>query len=73
MNAFMDSLKKQGLEAGQFYNKENGLYYVYLADYNFKEDAKTAYISNMNGKYQNEKWIMQVDDQSAIVHNSYDD
>ncbi|MBC6998470.1 SPOR domain-containing protein [Cytophaga sp. FL35] len=73
MNAFMADLEKKGLKAGQFYNKENGLYYVYLADYNFKEDAKTAYISNMNGKYQDEKWIMQVDDQSAIVLNSYVD
>lgn len=73
MNAFMDTLKKQGLKAGQFYNKENGLYYVYLADYSFKEDAKNAYVSNLNGKYKDEKWIMQVDDHSAIVNNMYEE
>ncbi|SHJ90161.1 PorP/SprF family type IX secretion system membrane protein [Pseudozobellia thermophila] len=73
MNAFMETLKKQGLKAGQFYNKENGLYYVYLADYNFKEDAKNAYVTNLDGKYKDEKWIMQVDDHSAIVNNMYEE
>ncbi|CAM4380032.1 PorP/SprF family type IX secretion system membrane protein [Zobellia roscoffensis] len=73
LNAFMETLKEQGLDARQFYNKENGLHYVYLADYNFKEDAKTAYVSNLNGKYNDEKWIMQVDDHSAVVNNTYED
>ncbi|MBU3025682.1 PorP/SprF family type IX secretion system membrane protein [Zobellia galactanivorans] len=73
LNAFMETLKQQGLDARQFYNKENGLHYVYLADYNFKEEAQMAYVSNLNGKYQDEKWIMQVDDHSAIVNNIYED
>ncbi|WP_276167001.1 PorP/SprF family type IX secretion system membrane protein [Zobellia alginiliquefaciens] len=73
LNAFMETLKEQGLDARQFYNKENGLHYVYLADYNFKEDAKMAYVSNLNGKYNDEKWIMQVDDHSAVVNNIYED
>lgn len=73
LKAFMNTLTKKGLDAKQFYNKENGLYYVYLADYNFKEDAKTAYVSNLNGKYNDEKWIMQVDNRSAIVDNMYVD
>ena len=73
LNAFMETLKEQGLNARQFYNKENGLHYVYLADYNYKEDAKTAYVSNLNGKYNDEKWIMQVDDHSAVVNNMYED
>jgi type IX secretion system PorP/SprF family membrane protein len=73
LKAFMNSLSEQGLEAKQFYNKNNGLYYVYLADYNFKEEAKTAYVSDLNGKYQEEKWIMEVADNSAIVDNYYVD
>lgn len=72
LNAFMDSLKEKGLDPKKFYNKENGLHYVYLADYNYKDDAKTAYVSNLNGKYQDEKWIMEVANNSTIVHNSYD-
>ncbi len=73
LKAFMSTLKEQGLDARQFYNKENGLYYVYLADFNFKEEAKTAYVSNLDGKYKDEKWIMQVDHASAIVDNMYVD
>lgn len=72
LNAFMESLKEKGLDPKKFYNKENGLHYVYLADYNYKDDAKTAYVSNLNGKYQDEKWIMEVANNSTIVHNSYD-
>ena len=71
--AFMQDLKEKGLDPKEFYNKENGLHYVYLADYNYKGDAKTDYVSNLNGKYQDEKWIMEVADNSAIVHNYYTD
>ena len=72
-DAFMADLKEKGLDPKEFYNKENGLHYVYLADYNYKGDAKTDYVSNLNGKYQQEKWIMEVADNSAIVHNYYPD
>jgi len=71
LNAFVETLKQQGLNPRQFYNKENGLNYVYLADYNFRADAESAYVSNLNGKYNGEKWIMHVEDHSAIVDNMY--
>ncbi len=73
MDAFMKDLKAKGLNAKQFFNKENGLYYVYLADYNFKQEAETAYVTDLNGQYQNEKWIMQVDTQTATASNIYED
>lgn len=73
LDAFMESLKKKGLNAKQFYNKENGLHYVYLADYDYKEEAKTAFVSNLNGKYNDEKWIMQVDRSTATASNAYED
>ena len=73
LNAFMESLRKKGLNAKQFYNKENGLHYVYLADYDYKEEAKTAFVSNLNGKYNDEKWIMQVDRSTATASNTYED
>ena len=69
----MDSLREKGLNAQQFFNKENGLYYVYLADFDVKQDAETAYVSNLNGKYNDEKWIMQVDNLSATAANMYED
>ncbi len=73
LTLFMNDLKKQGLDARQFYNKENGLYYVYLADFNYKDEARDAFVSNLDGKYQKEKWIMEVADNSAIVDNMYID
>ncbi|NNK18593.1 MAG: PorP/SprF family type IX secretion system membrane protein [Maribacter sp.] len=73
MNAFMDALKEQGLDPKKFYNKQNGLYYVYLADYNYKKDAQTAFVSNLNGKYRDEKWIMQVNANNATAANIYAD
>lgn len=73
LNAFMDTLKEQGLDAKKFYNKDNGLYYVYLADFNYKKDAQTAFVSNLNGKYRDEKWIMQVNSANATAANIYAD
>lgn len=73
LKAFMEDLKKKGLNAKEFYNKENGLHYVYLADYDYKEEAKTAFVSNLNGKYNDEKWIMQVDRSTATASNTYED
>ncbi len=73
LNAFIDSLNEQGLNAKQFYNKENGLYYVYLADFKMKTEAETAIVSNLNGKYQEEKWIMQVYNDTATAEVVFED
>lgn len=73
LNAFVKSLEKKGLQPKQFYNKENGLYYVYLADYDAKQQAQSASISNLGGKYTDEKWIMQVDRSTATASNVYED
>ncbi|MGD1947719.1 MAG: SPOR domain-containing protein [Croceivirga sp.] len=60
VKSFIEDLAKKGLEARQFYNKENGLHYVYLADFNTKDDADVAVVSNLDGAYDDEKWIMEV-------------
>ena len=73
LKAFVNDLTKQGLNAKQFYNRENGLYYVYLADFKMKEDAKTAVVSNLSGKYSDEKWIMQVSDPVATAEIQFED
>ncbi|GAB5474465.1 MAG: hypothetical protein Mars2KO_25640 [Maribacter sp.] len=72
LNAFLKELKSKGLHPKQFYNTENGLHYVYLADYEYKDQAKEAYVSNLNGKYGGDKWIMEVANTATLVHNSYD-
>jgi hypothetical protein len=73
MNAFMKELKEKGLDPKQFYNKENGLYYVYLADYDYKNDAQMAASTDLNGKYNQEKWIMQVNETTATASNTFED
>lgn len=73
LNAFVASLEKKGLAPKQFYNKENGLHYVYLADYEAKQEAQVASISDLDGKYRDEKWIMQVDNSTATASNVYED
>ena len=71
LNAFVKSLKEKGLDARQFYNTENGLYYVYLADFNDKQDARNAYVSHLQGQYQDDKWIMEVYNPVATAEVSY--
>jgi type IX secretion system PorP/SprF family membrane protein len=71
LNAFMDSLKRKGLNAKQFYNSENGLYYVYLAGFNNEVAAKSAFVSNLEGQYRDEKWIMEVYNPVATADVTY--
>ncbi|MCM4171654.1 type IX secretion system membrane protein PorP/SprF [Arenibacter sp. TNZ] len=73
VDSFIKDLGQQGVSAKQFFNKENGLYYVYLADYNKKNDAEMAYTSDLDGKYQKDKWIMQVYSNTVTAENLYED
>ena len=73
LNAFMKDLEGKGLHPKQFYNKENGLYYVYLADYEYKNEAQMAASTDLDGKYKQEKWIMQVNDATATASNTFED
>ena len=73
LDAFMNKLNEKGLDARQFYNRENGLYYVYLAGFDSKEKADQAYVSNLGGQYGDEKWIMQVYSPVATAEVSYQD
>lgn len=75
-DAFMKDLRSQGIEAKQFHNKENGLYYVYIADFNHIKDAEIAFASNLNGKYSEDKWILRVDKPTittSTAANIYED
>lgn len=70
--AFIADLAKKGLEGRQFLNRENGFYYVYLADFNSKNDADVAVVSNMDGAYKEDKWIMQVYNTAQTAQVSFD-
>ena len=73
LDAFLKTLNQKGLNAKQFYNTENGLYYVYLADFNTKDDAKMAFVNNLDGQYQDEKWIMEVYNPVASASVEFND
>ncbi|WP_036380873.1 PorP/SprF family type IX secretion system membrane protein [Muricauda sp. MAR_2010_75] len=60
--AFVEKLQSQGIDAGYFTNPKNGLNYVYLDGYKEKKEALNAYHSNLNGSYQGDAWVMNVND-----------
>jgi len=60
VDAFIEKLRAQGIDADYFQNPKNGLNYVYIGDFGNKNDALEAYHSKMNGKYQGDAWVMNV-------------
>ncbi|WP_136468516.1 type IX secretion system membrane protein PorP/SprF [Flagellimonas onchidii] len=58
--AFLDKLQAQGVKGGFFINPKNGLNYVYLKGYNNKKEAVAAYHSKLDGTYNGDAWIMNV-------------
>ena len=61
MDKFMSSLNNQGFNSDYIDNPNNGLKYVYLQRYDTWGEAVEAYKSNMNGAYNDDLWIMNVD------------
>ncbi len=61
LNLFLEDLKRKGLDAAYIHNPNNGLKYVYLQRYDSWEQALEAYNSGMNGRYDGNLWIMNVD------------
>lgn len=57
---FLEKLQAQGIDAGSFENPKNGLNYVYLKGYRNKKDALDAYHSQLDGNYQGDAWVMNV-------------
>ena len=60
LNNFIEKLRSQGIEADYFQNPKNGLNYVYIGDFSNKNEALDAYHSKMNGAYQGNAWVMNV-------------
>ncbi|GGW43508.1 PorP/SprF family type IX secretion system membrane protein [Arenibacter certesii] len=73
MNQFIDKLADEGIKADHFKNNRNGLKYVYLERYDTWQEALAAHKTKFNGSYQEDLWIMNVDNQSdndkAYVNN----
>ncbi|TDQ32816.1 PorP/SprF family type IX secretion system membrane protein [Zeaxanthinibacter enoshimensis] len=61
MTNFISALQAEGIDAGYIDNPRNGLKYVYLQRFNSKEEAMRAYNTGLDGKYDGDLWIMNVD------------
>jgi type IX secretion system PorP/SprF family membrane protein len=60
LRAFMDDVRKLGIEPKSFYRRSNGYNYVYLERYDSFSEANRARESQFNGTYPAELWIFRV-------------
>ena len=69
MNKFMDKLQAEGFQAEYIDNPNNGLKYVYIDRYDTWQEAAEAYRSKLNGAYEGDMWIMNV--QNRYTNDAY--
>ena len=73
LNKFVDDLANQGISADYIDNPNNGLKYVYLQRYDTWQEAVAAHKSGVDGTYNGELWIMNVENKysnEAYVDNA---
>ena len=68
---FMDDLNKRGINRDYFVNHKNNWKYVYLKRYDTWQDAIESYKSKLGGTYNDDIWIMNVDNGDADANYSY--
>ncbi|MEA1786475.1 PorP/SprF family type IX secretion system membrane protein [Arenibacter sp. GZD96] len=61
LQKFIDELERKGIQASYFTNPSNGLKYVYLKKSDSWQEALQTYTSKMNGMYEGDLWVMNVD------------
>jgi type IX secretion system PorP/SprF family membrane protein len=61
MDNFLTTLNNKGINADYIDNPNNGLKYVYLQRYETFKDALAAHDSKLNGMYDGDMWIMNVE------------
>lgn len=61
LDKFIDKLGQEGISANYIDNPNNGLKYVYLQRFDTWEDAVAAHNSQLNGTYDGNLWIMNVE------------
>ncbi|MBS9461301.1 type IX secretion system membrane protein PorP/SprF [Flagellimonas sp. 389] len=71
VDSFLEELQAQGIDAGYFENPKNSLNYVYLKGYRSKQDAVDAYHSQLNGAYQGDAWVMNVNGVDSSSNNRF--
>lgn len=64
-------LKRKGFEeAGYLTNPENGLNYIYLTYFPFGLEAVDACVSNLDGAYTDNVWILEIENSMTIGGSS---
>ncbi|WP_273568651.1 PorP/SprF family type IX secretion system membrane protein [Maribacter halichondriae] len=61
LDKFIDDLGQKGISADYIDNPNNGLKYVYLQRYDTWDEAVAAHESKVDGTYDGDLWIMNVD------------
>ena len=59
-DAFMQDLRKKGIEPGSFLRARNNYNYAYLKRYATISEARSARDNNFGGKYEGKTWIFRV-------------
>jgi type IX secretion system PorP/SprF family membrane protein len=67
MNNFIGELNDRGFSSDYIDNPNDGLKYVYLEKYDSWQEAKDAYSSNMNGRYANDMWVLNIDNSGTSL------
>ncbi|WP_350288032.1 type IX secretion system membrane protein PorP/SprF [uncultured Croceitalea sp.] len=72
LDAFIENQRKKEIEVDYFFNKQNGMNYVFIASFDTIDDAHNAIASNLQKKYQGKKWVMQIYNSEQIVSTNFD-
>jgi outer membrane protein OmpA-like peptidoglycan-associated protein len=59
-------LKRKGFDAASISNPQNSLNYVYIQYFPFGLEAIDAYLSEFDGKYLEDVWILEVENSSPL-------
>lgn len=59
-DAFMNDIRKKGIEPKSFYRSQNKYNYAYLERYNTIGEARKSRDSKFNGKYKENTWIFRI-------------
>ena len=71
-DAFIEKLRKEGLEASYFTNPKNGMDYVYLKGFNSQQEALEARKNQLNGSYSDNTWVMSIEgSEDQLAQNNY--
>ena len=69
---FINDLKNKGINSYSFVNPINDYYYVYLIKSNNKNEIVNLFTSNVKNTYLDNKWILSVNNPSALLSSDSD-